>query len=94
MKNAIIELAYNKIKTNKFYKNSDLECIVISIEKGEKLKKHTSPKPACIIVLEGAIDFDILGETHYLVAHQTFEFDKNVEHEVLAKENAKFVLIR
>lgn len=94
MSNAIIDLAFDKIKTNKFFKNNDFECIVISIEKNETLKKHTSPKPVCLIMLEGAVDFMILGETHHLTVNQTFEFDKDVEHEVLATENAKFVLIR
>lgn len=94
MKTAINDLVFDNVKTNKFFKNEAFEAIAISIEKGKVLKKHVSPKDASLVVLEGEINFVINGESIHLKPLENFAFEKEVEHEVLAIENAKFIIIR
>tara|TARA_R110002049_G_scaffold1978_10_gene14495 strand:- start:4831 stop:5124 length:294 start_codon:yes stop_codon:yes gene_type:complete len=93
--NSIIALEpYNGLKVKKITSESQSEIIFISLEKGAVFPKHTSPKDANLIVLEGEIAFHINEKEYVLFDQQHFQFEKEVSHWVKANENSKFLIIR
>lgn len=78
----------------KIFKSDSTETLLISLEKNKLFPTHTSPKSTFLVVLEGDIDFHINQETINLVQHQTYTFDKELEHHVTANQNSKFLIIR
>jgi len=85
---------YKGVKVSKISKSEDTEILHISIEKDAILKKHTSPKDALLMVLEGCIFFHLNNDIHCLKKHQIFNFAKDTEHWVEAQENSNFLIIR
>lgn len=76
------------------FKSDSTATLLISLEKNKLFPTHTSPKSTFLVVLEGDIDFHINQETINLVQHQTYTFDKELEHHVTANQNSKFLIIR
>jgi len=85
---------YKGVQVSKISKSENTEILHISLEKDAILKKHTSPKDALLIVLEGEISFHINNNTFVLIKHQIFNFAKNIEHWVESHENSNFLIIR
>jgi quercetin dioxygenase-like cupin family protein len=75
-------------------KNEALEILSITLEKGSVLPQHTSPRDAFLIVLEGALEFLINGKTYSLKQFEDFSFPKEVTHQVVAREDSRFMIIR
>ncbi|MEX0315355.1 MAG: hypothetical protein AB3N18_14360 [Allomuricauda sp.] len=75
-------------------KTSALEILTISLEKDTTFPKHTSPKDAQLIVLEGDIDFHINQTKYNLITYQNFDFPAEEEHWVKANKNSKFLIVR
>lgn len=92
--NTIAQQPFDGLQIEKLVKNTSLEILSISLAKNAIFPKHTSPKDAHLIVLEGSIDFYIENQYVTLTAQQHFGFSKEVEHWVRAKKNAKFLIIR
>lgn len=92
--NTINTTDYERVQSLKLANSENVEVLHISLEKEAILKKHTSPKDALLIVLEGQIAFHINNNSHILKKHQLFNFAKNDEHWVEAKEHSNFIIIR
>ena len=82
------------VQTSKLSKSENIDVLHISMEKNANLKKHSSPKDALLIVLEGHIVFYIDTNSYVLKKHQVYNFEKNVEHWVEAIEDSNFIIIR
>ena len=85
---------FKNVKVSKISKSDDTEILHISIEKDGLLKKHTSPKDALLIVLDGCITFYINNTSYVLNKFQLFNFANDTEHWVEAQENSNFLIIR
>lgn len=75
-------------------KNDAFEILSISLEKGAVLPEHTSPRDAFLVVLEGALDFNIDGRVFSLESLEDFSFPRNAAHWVEAREDSRFLIIR
>ena len=75
-------------------KNDAFEILSISLEKGAVLPEHTSPRDTFLVVLEGALDFNIDGRVFSLESLEDFSFPRNVAHWVEAREDSRFLIIR
>lgn len=84
----------NGLQVQKIIRNKSLEILSISLEKEAVLPKHTSPKNALLVVLEGALDFFIDGQSYPLDRLEDFSIPENKVHHVVARENSKFLIIR
>lgn len=82
------------LNVSNIFKSDSTETLLISLEKNKLFPTHTSPKSTFLVVLEGDIDFHINQESINLVQHQTYTFDKELEHHVTANQNSKFLIIR
>ncbi len=74
--------------------NEALEILSITLEKGAVFPEHTSPRDAFLIVLQGALEFQINGKHFSLVQFEDFSFPKEEVHRVLALEDSRFLIIR
>ncbi len=87
-------LPFEGLKTKKILSNERFDMILISLEKDAILKEHVSNTEAAILVVEGKIEFTILGKTHILKQNDLFSFTKNVKHELKGLENSKVLLVK
>ena len=94
IKNTINETTFNGLNARKILDINAQEILQISLEKGALFPKHTSPRDAHLIMLEGDIAFFINGKEYQLTKYQIFHFPKNDEHWVEANQNSKFLIIR
>jgi quercetin dioxygenase-like cupin family protein len=92
--NTIAQQPFDDLQIKQLVKNTSLEILSVSLAKDAIFPKHTSPKDVHLIVLEGSIDFHIENQIVNLKAQQHFSFSKEVEHWVMAIEDAKFLIIR
>ena len=93
-KNIIIETEIEGLKASKIFTSKSTETLLIALEKDTLFTTHTSPRTTLLVVLKGKIDFHIENKTITLAEHQTFTFEKNIEHFVTAHEDSKFLIIR
>lgn len=70
------------------------QIIAIGLKNGQVLKKHVSNIPAFIVVLRGAILFEMEGTTTQLNEMDTFEIPVSVPHEVTGKMESIFLVIK
>jgi quercetin dioxygenase-like cupin family protein len=92
--NTILETEIKGLNAIKIFKSEDAETLLISLEKGKLFPTHTSPKTTFLVMLEGNVDFYIENKTITLAKHQSYTFEKDLEHYVTANENSKFLIIR
>ncbi len=92
--NTIAQQAFDGLQIEQLVKNTSLEILSISLAKNAIFPRHTSPKDAHLIVLEGVIDFYIENQNIVLREQQHFSFSKDVEHWVKALKDTKFLIIR
>ncbi|MBR9853731.1 MAG: hypothetical protein GYB37_04025 [Algicola sp.] len=92
--NTIAQQPFDDLQIEQLVKNTSLEILSISLAKNAVFPKHTSPKDAHLIMLEGDISFHIQNQTVNLTAQQHFSFSKEAEHWLVANEDAKFLIIR
>lgn len=52
------------------------------------LKEHKTPFPIVVEVFEGAIDFGVNGENHFLEKGSLIALEGNVPHDLKARENS------
>lgn len=86
--------AFSGLLADKLLNIDAKEVLFISLAKDALFPNHTSPRDANLIVLEGSLSFFIKDNTYKLTKHQVFNFPKNEEHWVEAKEDSKFLIIR
>jgi quercetin dioxygenase-like cupin family protein len=76
-------------------KNTDKSNVIaIGLKKDQVLKKHISPIPALLVVLKGAISFEMEGSRTELKEFATFEIPVNVPHEVTGITESIFMVIK
>ena len=92
--NRINELEFNDLHIEKLGKAGDAEVMIVFIEKGTTFSKHTSPKDAHLILLDGDIIFHLENESYDIGKNQHFRFEKDVLHWVEAKEDSKILIVR
>lgn len=92
--NTINTIEFEGLKAAKLLDINAKEILHISLEKGAVFPKHTSPRDANLLILEGRIVFFINDQTYNLEKHQIFNFSKDEEHWVEALENSKFLIFR
>lgn len=68
--------------------------IAIGLKKNQVLKKHLTPVPALLVMLEGSVRFEMEGSTTEITVLDTFDIPANIPHEVTAIEESLFLVIK
>jgi len=92
--NRIIEAEVKGLQVSKLFESKTSEALLISLEKGKIFPKHTSPKEALLVVVEGHINFYIENKMIALEQHEVYTFPAATEHYVTANQNSKFLIFR
>ena len=85
---------FEGLKVKKLVSKDDCETLLIVLQKGHLFPEHTAPRDALLVLLEGAIRFQINNTDYQIEKYQTFTFPACVKHQVYANENSKFLIIR
>ncbi|MBL4662314.1 MAG: cupin domain-containing protein [Flavobacteriaceae bacterium] len=92
--NTVRDSIFDGLTATVISKTETCETLLITLEEDAVFPEHTSPRDALLVMLEGAIVFNISGREFRLEKYQTFTFPADEKHQVLAKENAKFLIVR
>ncbi|MBT8282355.1 MAG: cupin domain-containing protein [Muriicola sp.] len=92
--NTIASQEFDQLQLKKLLKNNSFEILSISLEQGHIFPEHVSPTDAVLVLLEGEIEFHILGEKYILQKLQIFDFPAKTVHKVSARKDSKFIIIR
>jgi quercetin dioxygenase-like cupin family protein len=93
--NDIINMTpFKEVSAQRISKLNAKEVLLISMAKNSVFAKHSSPRDATLIVIEGCISFFINKSEYKLSKNQIFTFAKDSEHWVETQENSKFLIIR
>jgi quercetin dioxygenase-like cupin family protein len=73
-------------------KNGSLRETLIGIAPGGGLAPHSADGPITVLVLEGALDFDVAGKAWSLRKGSLFALDAGIEHSARSAEGAVILL--
>lgn len=83
-----------KIKSQQVYKNEQFHVMQLQIKKDELLKPHHAIADAFLVVIEGAIVFNIHDENIHLQKGDMLSFEKYVTHSVKAVEDSILLIVK
>ncbi len=95
---SIIKQALEELETKSnpvakvLHKATDSKAIVMVFKKGMLLKEHKSNLPAKLTIFNGAVNFEMLGETTTLNQYDTMDIPVNEVHAVTALEDTVALL--
>ena len=92
------ELVYqeNRVTTKVILDTPFVKEIRILMEKGQVMAEHKAPKPIVVQVLEGEIEFHVLGVTYLLDKGELISVESNILHELrgIKKSVIRLTLIK
>lgn len=90
----LVELEEHKIDKNVLLENGDSVLMAIALKKDEIIDSHISMLDACAYVYDGEAEFHFEAEKFTVKKGELILFKKGDAHEVLAKKDTKFLLIK
>lgn len=78
----------DKISTKVILETPFSKEIRILLKSGQIMKEHKAPFPIIVHVLEGTIDFGVLGEIKKLQKGAIITLDENIPHDLTALEDS------
>ena len=94
IKNSIRDSIFDGLTVAMLSKTESCETLLITLGKDALFPEHTSPRDACLIMLKGRVVFSISDQEFEIEEGQSFRFPAHEKHHVIAKEDAKFLIIR
>lgn len=89
-----IENSIDRVQFKNIFSNGNGGVALLAFKAGQKLDEHVAPAEVMVNVLEGEIEFTLLGHPHTISAGQFLLMGAGVPHSVLAKTDAKVMLIK
>lgn len=86
------ESATNGLRQKMIHSGEDTSVVLLSFEANGKKDNHQVPGTATIHVVEGSIDFEVLGKTHALETGNIIILQPNTEHNLTAKERSRVLV--
>lgn len=71
----------------------DARTILLELPAGESLQEHEVHERARIVIVDGEAEVSVAGESVTAVAGYLFEFDPHERHTVLARSDARLLLV-
>lgn len=91
---AQVESGADRVHVQSIFSTANGGVALLAFEAGQKLDEHVAPTEVMVNVIEGTVEFTILGTPHTLVAGQFLLMGKDVRHSVAAKTAAKVMLVK
>ncbi len=89
-----IETAADRVHARHIFKNDNGGVSLLAFNAGQKLDEHVAPAELMVNVLEGEIEFTMLGKAHTLRAGEFMLVGEGVPHSVLANADSKVMLVK
>lgn len=89
-----IETGNDKVHFKNIFNNENGGVALVAFKSGQKLDTHTAPAEVMINVLEGEIEFTMLDKVNTIRSGEFLLMGADVPHSVLAKTDAKMMLIK
>lgn len=89
-----IETGNDKVHFKAIFSNENGGVSLIAFKSGQKLDTHTAPCELMVTVLEGEIVFTVIDQPKVLKAGNFMLVGADVPHNVLAKSDAKVMLMK
>lgn len=89
-----IQTAEDRPQFRNIFSNGNGGVVLVGLKAGQKLDTHTAPAEVMVSVVEGEIEFTMLGRPHTIKAGEFLLMGADVAHSVLAKEDSKIMLVK
>ncbi|MGW8124078.1 cupin domain-containing protein [Roseivirga echinicomitans] len=86
--NENLEFNENRVTTKVLIETSFSKEIRILLKEGQMMKEHKAPFPIIVHLLDGQIDFGVVGVTHPLKTGDVITLDANVPHDLMALKDS------
>lgn len=83
-----------KVQFKNIFSNANGGVVLVAFKAGQKLDTHTAPAEVMVNVLEGEIEFTMLGTPHTVKSGEFLLMGANVAHSVVAKADTKMMLVK
>ena len=84
----------DRVQFKSVFANSNGGAVLVAFKAGQKLDTHTAPAEVMVNVLEGEIEFTMLGTPHVIKAGEFLLMGADVAHSVVAVKDSKMMLIK
>ena len=89
-----VAIGKDKVHFQNIFETGNGGVALIGFEAGQKLDTHLAPAEVMVTVLDGEIEFTMDGKPHNLKAGQFLLMGQDVPHSVVAKTDAKLLLVK
>lgn len=89
-----INSAADKVQFKNIFENGNGGVSLLAFKKGQALAEHLAPAEVMVYVLEGEVEFTMLGTPHDLKAGKFMLMGEGVPHSVVAKADSKVMLVK
>lgn len=72
--------------------NSAVRVVLFAMDTGQELTDHSAPRPVVVQVLEGSLDFHVMGASHALGVGDVVYLAPDERHSLRATNPSRFVL--
>jgi quercetin dioxygenase-like cupin family protein len=91
---AQIETGADKVNFKSIFENSHGGVSLVAFKSGQLLSEHVAPAEVMVYVVDGEIEFTMLGTPHTMRAGAFLLMGANVPHSVIAKTDSKVMLTK
>lgn len=89
-----LEIGHDKVHFRNIFETGNGGVALVAFEAGQSLETHLAPSEVMVLVLTGEIEFTMDGKANDLTAGQFLLMGQDVPHSVVAKTDAKLLLIK
>ncbi|MDE6277773.1 MAG: cupin domain-containing protein [Muribaculaceae bacterium] len=89
-----IENGTDRVHFKNIFSNGNGGVSLLAFKAGQKLDEHLAPAELMVYLLEGEIEFSVTGHPHTLHSGEFLLVGQNVLHSVVAKTDAKVMLVK
>ena len=83
-----------RVEFKRIFENANGGVSLLAFKSGQKLDQHLAPAEVMVCVLEGEIEFTMIGMPHTIKASEFMLMGADVPHSVVAKADSKVMLIK
>ncbi len=83
-----------KVRFQRIFENANGGVVLLDFKAGQNLPTHTAPAEVMVYVLEGNVEFTMLGVPHELKTGEFLLMGQQVQHSVVARTDTKIMLVK
>ena len=89
-----VESGEDRVHFKNIFSNNGGGVALIAFKEGQVLDPHVAPAELMVNVIEGEIEFTVVDKPHVLKAGEFLLLGEGVQHSVVAKSDAKLMLVK